>query len=554
MTFPTRILIIIACFSHCVFAAEAAGAATAMSMARSDDAAPRLVGIDGVTRLVVDGRPMTLLAGELLNSSSSSLAFMEPIWPRLTAMNLNSVLASVSWELLEPREGQYDFTLVDGLLAGAREHQLRLVLIWFATYKNAGSSYAPPWALLDSKRFPRVEVRPGQPGGTITPLSETAAAADARAFAALMRHLREVDGVDHTVVMLQVENEPGILGAVRDHSAAAEQAFNGPVPTELTAYLAAHRGKLRPELAAAWDAAGGKATGSWAEVFGPMADEAFMAWHFGRFISSVARAGKAEYPLPMFANAWLVQSPGDAPGRYPSGGPVSRVHDVWRAAAPELDLLAPDLYLPSWARIMDDYGSRGNPLLIPESRPDAEAAQRAWCAIFRHNAIGFAPFGIDSINTYDALALGDAYRTIAGFAPVAAKYAGTDRRQDVLLMTGETPQEVKVGGLHLRVRGRLVKAGAKASVIVGGDSKPNTAADATGAVAGTLIAPDDHHLIVAGYGLSVDVVGGVNPIEACTIDEGEFRDGRWTPGRRLNGDERRIFLKRPGVAMVTLYP
>ncbi|TMB78051.1 MAG: glycoside hydrolase family 42, partial [Chloroflexi bacterium] len=206
--------------------------------------APYLREQGSATQLVVEGKPFLVLGGELHNSSSSSLEYMRPIWERLVALKLNTVLAPVSWELIEPEEGVFDFSLVDGLIQDARRHDLRLIFLWFGSWKNGMSSYIPLWVKQDYRRFPRVELQNGQTVEVLSTLDEANWQADARAFASLMHHIREVDGGDHTVIMMQVENEVGVLGDSRDRSGAANRAFAGPVPQELIDQLQQHQHEL----------------------------------------------------------------------------------------------------------------------------------------------------------------------------------------------------------------------------------------------------------------------------------------------------------------------
>jgi beta-galactosidase GanA len=266
----------------------------------------------------VDGKPFLMLAGELHNSSASSLEYMEPMWDKLVALGLNTVLATVSWELVEPQEGQFDFSLVDGLVEQARRHNLRLVFLWFASWKNAWSTYVPAWVKKDMARFPRAQDKSGRTTGAVSPLCAEAMKANAIAFAAMMRHIRRIDEGHGTVLMMQIENETGLLGSSRDFSPHANEVFAGAVPAELMNYLAARKDSLIPELRKIWETAGFKSSGSWSEVFGtgPDADEIFMAWHIAKYIGNAAKAGKAEYPLPMFVNAWLIQHDGQEPGKY----------------------------------------------------------------------------------------------------------------------------------------------------------------------------------------------------------------------------------------------
>jgi len=285
----------------------AAASGVAAQQPAADASLPHLQKNGAVTQLIVDGKPYLVLGGELRNSSSSSVDYMQPIWPKLAAMHLNTVLTPVTWQQIEPEEGHFDFTVLDALLRDARSNNLRLVLLWFGSWKNSSSTYTPVWVKKDPARFPLVQNSSGQSLEILSTFSESNRDADAHAFAALMRHLREVDSAQHTVLFMQVENEVGVLGDSRDHSPAANAAFGQPVPKELTAYLVAHKDNLLPEFRKVWQAAGAKTTGTWQEVFGPgSADEIFMAWNYARYIDHVVAAGKAELPLPMYVNTWIV--------------------------------------------------------------------------------------------------------------------------------------------------------------------------------------------------------------------------------------------------------
>jgi beta-galactosidase GanA len=470
------------------------------------------------TQFIVDGQPFLLLAGEIHNSSASSLAYMEEhVWGVLTATACNTALVPVYWELLEPEEGHFDFTLVDGLLDGARQRGLRLVLLWFGTWKNAMSTYAPPWVKQDLTRFPRAELVRGVPAGTISALSAEAGQADARAFAALLRHLQEVDG-EHTVLMMQVENEPGVLGGARDVSPAANAAYAGPVPAALMTSLAARRAELLPEFQAIWSAAGGRTEGTWEEVFGGDAPEVFMAWHTARFLEAVTAAGKAEYPLPMYANAWLVQPWGARPGAYPSGGPVAKLLDVWRAAAPSLDALAPDIYRPDFQTVCAEYARAGNPLIIPES-PTRGAEARAFSALATYDALCFAPFGLDSLA--DPARLAETYRTLAQMIPLVAEHQGTGRMVGLDQENG-LPLTFPLGGYVLQVDFARSDPG----------EHP--------AGRGLIIALSDTRYVVVGAGFTVrwhPKPDDPRSLEFLSVDEGHYVAGEWYPYRRLNGDE-----------------
>ena len=295
------------------------------------------------TQLIVDDEPFLILGGELGNSSTSNLDYMKSQWPKLVKLNLNTVLAPVYWDLIESQEGAFDFALVDALVQDARRHNLRLVLLWFASFKNSMSCYAPIWIKTNQQRFPRAQDKEGRGMEILTVFSDENCAADARAFAALMRHLRQVDGEKHTVIMVQVENEMGMIPEARDYCNAANDLFNKPVPKELMEYLVQHKDTLIPEFRKVWAEAGFKTSGTWEEVFGKGlgTDEIFMAWHYARYTNRVVEAGKAEYPLPMFVNAALIR-PNYQPGQYPSAGPLPHIMDIWRAGGPRIDFFSPD--------------------------------------------------------------------------------------------------------------------------------------------------------------------------------------------------------------------
>ncbi len=484
---------------------------------------PRIVRDGGTARLVVDGRPFVMLGGEVHNSSTSSVAYLREVWAKTARLHCNTVIAPVCWELVEPVEGRFDWTLPDAMVAESRRHGLRLVPLWFGTWKNASSDYAPAWVKTDPARFPRAEVEPGKRANTVSALSEEACAADACGFAAFMRRLKAVDAGRHTVIAVQVENETGLLGAARDRSPAAERAFGGPVPEALAARLASGVPLVRPELREPWQAAGARTAGTWSEVFGAVAEEAFMAWHTARFVNRVAEAGRKEYPLPMYANAWLAGGPHSNPGQYPSGGPVSRMLDIWRAAAPALECLAPDIYLEDFAGICADYCLGGNPLLVPEARKGAEAAANAFYAVAEHGALCFAPFAIEDVPPDGALA--GAYALLAELSPLLAAPRPAGAIRGILKrkpVTEEEIQEVRLGDLVLRV---VFPWRPEGSPVPGG-----------------LVCLDSEDGLVAagsGFWFSLQNPGPGRPRpDFLWIEDGRFRKGKWHPSRRLNGDER----------------
>ena len=319
----------------------------------ADSPLPHLEKRGQATQLMVDGKPFLVLAGELSNTVSSDTERMKVVWPVLAnQVHMNTVLTGVSWDWIEPEEGKYDFRLVDQLIESAKQNNVRIVWLWFASWKNGLSSFAPAWVKAAQERFPRAQIRGGKTIEVLSTLSHNNLQADARAFAALMRRTREVDKT-HRVIMVQLENEVGVLGDARDRSPEANQAFAEAVPPELMEYLVKNKQNLLPEFKEVWETAGVQNIRDLGKVFGTSskADEIFMGWNYARYINGVAEAGKKEYSIPMFVNAWIVQPEDKGPGDYPSGGPQAHMHDVWRAGAPAVDLLCPDIYLPDFTGI-----------------------------------------------------------------------------------------------------------------------------------------------------------------------------------------------------------
>jgi hypothetical protein len=553
----------------------------------------------------VDGKPFLALAGELLNNSATSLEYMKPLWPKLVEAKFNTILAGVSWAQIEPDEGKFDFSVLDGVIRDARSHNLRLVLLWFGTWKNGLSSYPPDWVKRDFERFPRAQMVGDQTpwpvfGGPRTkvtgPLSiellstfgDATRDADARAFAALMRHVKEVDGRQHTVILIQVENEMGLQGDTRDRSPAANKAYEGPAPKELMDYLQTHKGNLIPELDKVWEAAGFKTSGTWEEVFGKgrPTEEIFMAWNFARYVNRVIEAGKAEYPIPMFLNCpqfGFGTAPAPLKGGGQSGGPMPDAMDVYRAGAPAVDWLAADIYSTNFTGFCAKYNQSGNPLFIAETGGGGDLKAKAIYAFGRHDAMGFSPFGIDRMADGSPDPVG--YSLLSQLAPMILEHQGNGTMSAVLLGATNSPEKVVVGNYTLAVASTGARGGGGARGPAGGRGAAGAqgvagergaggargmagARGAVGATSAQPAAPSVAMFIATGPDEYFAVGNGVNvtfspntpgpPLAGLgTVEEGAFVNGRWVPGRQLAGDDTGqgdyLTLRNMGILHVTVY-
>ncbi|MDP9002270.1 MAG: DUF5597 domain-containing protein [Myxococcota bacterium] len=495
----------------------------------SDAPLPQIVQKDARYALFVDGAPYLML-GAQVNNSSAWPALLPDVWPAIAAMHANTVEMPVYWEQLEPEAGTFDYSVVDTLLAQAREHRVRLVLLWFGTWKNGSGHYMPQWMKLSPERFPRMVGANGRPVDSPSPHAPATLEADTQAFTMLMRHLKSVDR-QRTVLMVQVENEAGTWGTVRDYSPAAQRLFEAAVPSELLAAL--HR-------------AGATPLASWHAVFGDDAEEFFHAWSIARYVGQVAAAGKAVYPLPLYANAALREpfNPGRPPS-YESGGPTDNVIAIWKAAAPAIDVLAPDIYMSERARylkVLELYGRPDNALFVPETGNSAVFAPYFFAALGR-GAIGYSPFGIDytgysnpplGASKIDENALASFaanYRLVGPMSRVIARLAFEGRLQAVVEGKGEPSQMLEFGAWNAIISFGLGQFGP-------GDRPPGNPEPIGRALIAQL---ETNRFLVAGFFCRVDFQvrdgGSGKQRQFLRVDEGEYKDGVFHPIRIWNGDQ-----------------
>jgi hypothetical protein len=548
---------------------------------RDAAAIPHLEKQGAVTHLIVDGKPWLGLAGELLNNAASTAENVRPVWPTLAKANLNTALVGVGWGWTEPEEGKFDFSALDGALSDARNNNLHVVLLWFGSWKNGTSSYPPVWVKRNPDKYPVARDKDGKGREILSTLSTTNMEADGRAYAALMRHVRETDPT-HTVILIQMENEVGLLGDSRDRCKEANEAFAAAVPKELMDYLQKNKATLLPETRKLWDAAGGKTSGTWEEVFGKGtgADEAFMAYHYARYMNRVTELGKKEYPIPVYVNAWLVQPQDKQPGDYPSGGPQAHNHDFWRAGAPQIDILAPDIYLTNFAEIATMYSRNGNPLFIPETRGDAA---NAFYAIGQLNAQMFSPFGIERQVSADG-PVAAAYGVLHQLTPLIMEHQTNGTMKAVMMTPGTGSQKVQLGNyvFDLAMGRGWGAAPPPAAAPAGGGGRsvagvPQAAAGGGGGGGGgrggaaassgyaLLIqtGPDDYWVAGANLNIRFSSTNAATPMASlAAVEEGKFVNGVWVVGRHLAGDDTgmggddRASLRltaTPGILHVSLY-
>lgn len=492
---------------------------------------PRLETRDGRHALIVDGAPFLML-GAQVNNSSNYPAMLDEVWPVIERMHANTVEVPVAWEQVEPEEGKFDFSFVDELIRQARARKVRVVLLWFATWKNTGNTYAPEWVKRDTRRFPRMRKPDGTLHYALSPHGINTLEADKRAFVALMQHLARIDQAG-TVIMVQPENEAGSYGLARDHSPEADKLFKGSVPAELARAL-------------------GKPAGTWTALFGKRAEQFFQTWHLARYIDAIAKAGKAAHPLPMYVNAALGDAFTDEGGNVgPSGGPNWNVIPVWKAAAPNIDLLAPDIYGRDPLAVtafLDKYARPDNALMVPEIGNARDFARFIWPALGR-GAIGFAPFGMDATGFFNYPLGAKEFdpATLDAFSAPYRLFAANQREWARIAFEKPTWGVAKGAKDQSKVMGRWRISAEYGQWQMGEPSwsswtKVDAHPDADAPVGGMVVAqlaPDT--FLLSGNHVRVRIaLADAKPGEQAQLmsaEEGGYVDGKWTMRRRWNGDQ-----------------
>jgi beta-galactosidase GanA len=526
----------------------AACCALALSAACADAATaatnpplPRLVQRDGHYALLVDGKPYTMLGVQAHNSSNYPAALAK-VWAAVRDAHANTLEIPVAWEQIEPVEGKFDFGYVDTLVAEARRNDVRLVLLWFGTWKNTGPAYTPEWVKFDDQRFPRMIGRDGKASYCLSPLGAQTLDADRKAFVALMRHLKQIDEARRTVIMVQVENEVGTYGTVRDFGPQGEAAFRQPVPP---AVLARQKAPVP-----------GAASGSWSDVYGPYADEYFHAYAVASYIEAIAQAGRAVYDLPMYVNNALrdpLEPLAPWKGNFASGGPTYDVIDIYKAAAPHVDIAGPDLYAPqsnSVAATLDRFQRPDNALFVPEMGNAATYARYVY-QILGRGAVGVAPFGIDyaDYSNYPLGAkrtdktmvepFGTIYAAFRPLAPLWGQWALEGRTAGIAEGDDRKPQSVALKNWGVTASFREWQFGTMAEGAKEEDYPPGTASPNGGAAFARI--GDDEFIVIGQHVRLQFWPTGANEGKRfmfARVEEGQFdAQGRWQMERNWNGDQ-----------------
>ena len=504
---------------------------------------PQIVSKDGRHSLFVDGAPFLILGGQAHNSSNYP-AVLPKVWPTIRAVHANVLEIPVAWEQIEPVEGKFDFSWVDTLIPQARENNVRLVLLWFGTWKNTSGSYQPEWVKSDLKRFPHMMTKDGKAHYVPTPLSRNNLEADKSAFVALMRHIREIDP-NHTVIMVQPENEVGSYGSARDYSAQANQLFAGPIPAELARKL-------------------GK-SGTWSQAFGAKADTSFNAWYTARYIDEIAAAGQAELNLPMYVNV-VTSDPSDpkaGEGGGASGGADWPMLGVWKAAAPHIKIAAPDIYDRDYRVVngkFDRMARADNPLFVPELGNDLPFARYFWLALGK-GAIGVSPFGMDP--TYSNYPLGglntpenlDAFASkFALMAPIARDWAKLALEHPTIgFARGDdaSSQSAMLGRWKITAQYGAWAFGDPNATWMKMPVNPKKD-QLVGGAALIQLGPDEFLLAGSDVRISFDQAAPAPDGSGhfMVVEEGTFENGRWVMQRRWNGDQTDYGLNLAGPTLL----
>jgi beta-galactosidase GanA len=352
----------------------------------------------------------------------------------------------------------------------------------------------------------------------------------------MMRHIKMIDGDNNTIIMIQVENESGTYQSVRDYSPNAQKQFNSPIPTEFARKMGVK--------------------GKWADAFGKNADEYFHAYSIAKYINEVAAAGKSEYNLPMYVNAALKEplQPDQDPLTYSSGGPTDNVLDIYEAAAPNIAIFAPDIYKrdsKNYFATLSAYQKKDNPLFVPETGSD-KAFHRYFFEVMGRGAIGFSPFGIDYTG-YSNYPLGakqidekllqsikEQYALIAPINREWSQWVADGKVYGVAEADDRASRNIDFDNKwNATVSFGEWQFGLKEWTWLGKiDAPPNQEVPTGGALFAKI---SENEFLVTGLDARVNFgLGKANEGKNLiieSVEEGNFKDGKWVKTRVWNGDQ-----------------
>ena len=512
---------------------------------------PQIKRFNGGYMLFVEGKPYIMFAAEVHNSAASSPEYMKIVWERVKELNCNTLLVPVYWNMIEKQENEFDFTMVKRLIIEARTNRVKLVLLWFGSWKNSLSTYAPNWVKLDLARFPRVESEAGMKTKILSMFKSDVLSVEINAFKTFMKFIKDFDEKEQTVLAIQVENEVGILGPARDFRKEAGEVYKGYINEDLIENI---KSNSTTNLIAADN-------GNWEEVFRENAAEAFMCVHYASYLDKLARTGKEVYRLPLFTNVWL-KGEGEEAGTYPSGGPEPEMVGIWKAVAPNLDFLSPDIYAFEFEKIADLYSREDNPLFIPETRRDKWAIPNLYVAIGKYNTLCYSPFGAESIGEDKSFITGifhtdvndknvsseavkdylsKSYRLFNHMIPIITKSYGTDKMTGFSQKVGESEYKCHIGKYALKVE-FYHKIDDNNEFIPGAGMVIQIAAD---------------ELLFIGYGYRVELesLNEGKQVDFLSLEKGIYDENcNWKVYMDLNGDEQYIRLEEePSIIKASCY-
>lgn len=482
------------------------------------------------TQLIINNTPFLILGGELGNSSATNVHDIENIFPKLQRMGLNTVLVPAYWDLLEPIEGHFDFTLTNKVLEQARKYDLKVIFLWFGAWKNSMSCYAPLWFKENYKKYPRAYTQSCKPLEIASAFSNEVLQADNRAFTQWLKYIASIDRNEGTVIMIQIENEIGMLEDARDYSREANKAFDAAIPQELVTYLQKNKKELHPQLLKKWEKQNYKKEGNWQEIFGAdiYTDEIFMAWYYAKYVEKLAQSARSIYNIPLYVNA-AMNSRGRKPGEYPSAGPLAYLIDIWHCGAPDIDILAPDIYDNGFTNWVSQYHLPNNPLFIPEIGLADNNGVRAFYVFGEHDAIGISPFSIENASDAPDAPLVQSYKKLEELMPLLTKYQGKGAMKGLLFDQESKERIIEEDDLTITCRHYFTlpwDARAK-----DGSTWPEGG--------GILLRISKNEYVIAGSGIVVEFAKnkemrcGIGYVDEVKVNA----DGSFSYIRRMNGDE-----------------